>query len=294
MAGGLFALLDDIATILDDVGVMTKVAAKKTAGVLGDDLAVNAYQVGGMSPDRELPVVWAVAKGSLLNKLILVPSALLLSFFFPAAIDYVLLIGGAYLGFEGAEKIWEWLFHHQEKEEITPNDIKDLSDTEKMKIKGAIKTDFILSAEIVIIALGVLTEMNKTLFEQVIALSFVAIALTFGVYGMVALIVKLDDIGKYWVTKHKGLLDLIGRFLLWFAPRLLKSLTVIGTIAMFAVAGTIWVEHLPPLEYFLAPTLFMVQTYLGHIGIYLVEIMVGSIIGFLVLMIWNFLGYFRD
>lgn len=283
----LLALLDDIAHIMDDIGAMTKIATKKTAGVLGDDLAVNANQVSGFSAERELPIVWAVLKGSLINKIILVPLALLLSAFFPAAIDYVLLIGGAYLGFEGAEKVWEWLTNkpaeplnpiNEPLPSLTPED-------EKTKIRGAIRTDFILSIEIVVIALGVLNDLGKPLIEQVIALSFIAILLTFGVYGTVALIVKLDDIGIHWVQKHEGILDYSGRFLLWFAPKLLHALTYIGTIAMFAVAGGIWAEHLTPLEQILEPVHHTITHHMGNIGGYGLHIIIGIIVGFIALAI---------
>lgn len=289
MAGSFFALFDDIASVLDDIATMTKVATRKTAGILGDDLAVNANQVSGLAAERELPVVWAVTKGSLINKVILVPLALLLSAFFPAAIDYVLLIGGAYLCFEGAEKIWHWLFHrketavHQEEHLAALAQEVDLVALEKEKIRGAIRTDFILSAEIVVIALGALAEMNKSFIELVFALSVIALALTFGVYGLVALIVKLDDIGARWVDKSQRFLHLLGRGLLWIAPKILRSLSVIGTIAMLAVGGTIWAEHLPPLTAKLHPMIETVQHHMGSLGVYGLEIGVGLVVGLIVL-----------
>ena len=257
MAGSFFALFDDIASVLDDIATMTKVATRKTAGILGDDLAVNANQVSGLAADRELPVVWAVTKGSLLNKVILVPLALLLSAFFSAAIDYVLLIGGAYLCFEGAE---------EERLAAVAADV-DLLALEKEKIRGAIRTDFILSAEIVVIALGALTEMTQSFMELVFSLSFIALLLTFGVYGLVALIVKMDDIGAKWTQGEQGILHTIGRGLLWIAPKILRSLSVIGTIAMLAVGGTIWAEHLPPLTAYLHPLIENIQHSVGGIGV---------------------------
>lgn len=289
MAGSFFALFDDIASVLDDIATMTKVATRKTAGILGDDLAVNANQVSGLAAERELPVVWAVTKGSLLNKVILVPLALLLSAFFPAAIDYVLLIGGAYLCFEGAEKVWEWLFHRKEKAARQEERLAavvadvDLLALEKEKIRGAIRTDFILSAEIVVIALGALTEMTQSFMELVFALSFIALLLTFGVYGLVALIVKMDDIGARWTQGEQGVLHTIGRGLLWVAPKILRSLSLIGTIAMLAVGGTIWAEHLPPLTAYLHPLIESIQHSIGGIGVYVFEILVGLIVGLIVL-----------
>lgn len=290
MASSFFALLDDITAILDDVATMTKVATKKTAGVLGDDLAVNADQVSGVSAERELPVVWAVTKGSLLNKVILVPLALLLSAFFPVAINYVLLIGGAYLCFEAAEKVWEWLAHRHEKQsqishKVAHHQTQDLIALEKSKIRGAIKTDFILSAEIVVIALGELTAMGKPFLDQVIALIVIAIVLTIGVYGMVALIVKMDDIGYHWQRQSRGILATLGRGLLWFAPKLLRSLTLIGTLAMFAVGGNIWIERMAWLHHHLHPVVEQAHHYLGIIGSYGIEIMFGVVIGFIVLML---------
>lgn len=242
MAGGsLLTLLDDIATLLDDISVMSKVAAKKTAGVLGDDLAVNAEQVGGVRAARELPVVWAVAKGSMLNKLIIVPSILLLSVVLPWLITPILIVGGCYLCFEGAEKVWHSIKHkgkkdHASAKALINNPKADLVALEKKKIKGAIKTDFILSIEIIVIALSTMSEYPFA--KQATALAFVAIVMTVAVYGLVALIVKIDDAGYFLVDKQ-GALEKLGRFLLWFAPAIMKSLTVIGTAAMFLVGGGI-------------------------------------------------------
>lgn len=260
MAGtSFFALFDDIALLLDDVAAMSKVAAKKTAGVLGDDLAVNAEQVSGVKADRELPVVWAVAKGSFINKLFLVPAALLISFFLPWAIVPLLIIGGVFLCFEGAEKILE-LFesksqkqqHHNEIITANSNQEIDLVEFERSKIKGAIRTDFVLSAEIIIIALG--TIANVELSQQIAVLSVIAIGMTIGVYGLVAIIVKLDDVGFYWqqlkpVNIGRKLLNKIGSGLLAFAPRLMQSLSWIGLIAMFLVGGGMLTHNLPWLHH---------------------------------------------
>lgn len=243
MASSFFALLDDIASILDDVATMSKTATKKTAGVLSDDLALNANQVSGVNADRELPVVWAVTKGSILNKVILVPVALLISYFIPWLITPLLMIGGAYLCFEGMEKIWEKLTHPEHalerKEQILNTDSKeDLLRVEQEKIKGAIRTDFILSAEIVVIALEAMREFS--LLKQCIALSIVALCITLAVYGIVALIVKMDDAGLYLQSLKKSWSEWLGQGLLWFAPQLMKALSFLGTIAMFLVGGGIW------------------------------------------------------
>ena len=256
MATNLLVLLDDIATVLDDVIVMSKVAAKKTAGVLGDDLALNAQQVSGVKADRELPVVWAVAKGSALNKLILVPAALLISYFMPWLITPLLMIGGAYLCFEGFEKIAHKFLHSKEEDEAhhaeqlkalsDPN--IDMVDFEKDKIKGAIRTDFILSAEIVVIALGTVDKMP--FINQALVVSLIAIVMTVGVYSIVAGIVKLDDAGLYLLKAQAQntwgkIKRSIGSALLWFAPRLMKTLSIVGTAAMFMVGGGILVHGLP-------------------------------------------------
>lgn len=240
-AGSLLALLDDIATLLDDISVMSKVATKKTAGVLGDDLAVNAEQVGGVRAQRELPVVWAVAKGSMLNKVIIVPAVLLLSALMPALITPILILGGCYLCFEGAEKVWHSIKHrghkdHSSSQALIENPNADLRELEKNKIKGAIKTDFILSLEIIVIALSTMSEYPFA--KQATALAFVAVIMTIAVYGLVALIVKIDDAGLL-LAKKENPLKTLGNFLLWFAPAIMKSLTVIGTIAMFLVGGGI-------------------------------------------------------
>ncbi|WP_137886328.1 DUF808 domain-containing protein [Pseudomonas sp. 2FE] len=252
MAGvSLLTLIDDIAGVLDDVAAMTKVAAKKTAGVLGDDLALNAQQVAGVKADRELPVVWAVAKGSALNKLILLPAALLISAFAPWAVTPLLMLGGAYLCFEGFEKLaHKWL--HSEAEDQTEHAAHaealadpevDLLAFEKDKIKGAIRTDFILSAEIIVIALG--TVAGAAFGTQVAVLVGIAASMTVGVYGLVAGIVKLDDLGLYLSQKGSGLARAIGGGLLRAAPYLMKGLSVVGTAAMFLVGGGILTHGMP-------------------------------------------------
>ena len=261
MAGSsLLTLLDDIATLLDDVSVMTKVAAKQTAGVLGDDLALNAHQVSGVDPDRELPVVWAVCKGSFINKLILVPSALLISAFIPWLIIPLLLLGGAYLCFEGSEKLVHKFMHknseaeshYQELIDAVADPQLDMLQYEKDKIKGAIRTDFILSAEIIVITLGAVAK--SSLSVQIGALTAVAVLMTVGVYGFVAGIVKLDDAGLHlikhpaqgWMARveHK-----LGHFLLWLAPKLMKFLSFAGTAAMFLVGGGILTHNVPVLHH---------------------------------------------
>ncbi|MBC7001525.1 DUF808 domain-containing protein [Photobacterium sp. BZF1] len=250
MAGAsLLTLLDDIATVLDDVAVMSKVAARKTAGVLGDDLALNAQQVSGVRAEREIPVVWAVAKGSFRNKLILVPAALLISAFAPWLITPMLLIGGLFLCFEGFEKVVEKMLHPartQEDEELKQLDEpQDIAEFEKKKIQGAIRTDFILSAEIIVIALG--TVQESAMLTQVLVVSVIALLMTIGVYGLVAGIVKLDDGGLYLVRNSEpGTLKRgFGETLVDAAPYLMKFLAIVGTIAMFLVGGGIVVHSMP-------------------------------------------------
>lgn len=258
MATSLLVLLDDIASVLDDVAILTKVAARKTAAVLGDDLAVNAEQVAGVRAARELPVVWAVFKGSLLNKLILVPSALLISFIAPWAITPLLMLGGLFLCFEGIEKLLhKWLHpeddaHRAELAKALAEPETDLKALEEKKIKGAIRTDFILSAEIVVITLGIVAD--SVFGTQVAVLSGIALVMTIGVYGLVGGIVKLDDAGLY-LSQRQGqgawprLLRAVGRGLLWIAPHLMKSLSVLGMIAMFLVGGGILVHGIPALHH---------------------------------------------
>ncbi|KQZ26201.1 DUF808 domain-containing protein [Duganella sp. Root1480D1] len=250
MAGSsLLALIDDIATILDDVAAMSKVAAKKTAGVLGDDLALNAQQVAGVQADRELPVVWAVAKGSMINKAILVPAALAISYFAPWAITPLLMLGGAYLCFEGFEKIAHKFLHsdaedeQHHKELVDANQSVDLVAMEKEKVKGAVRTDFILSAEIIVIALG--TVATATFLQQLTVLVGIAIVMTIGVYGLVGAIVKMDDAGLYLSKRAGAGVQASGRFLLNAAPKLMKFLSVAGTVAMFMVGGGILTHGIP-------------------------------------------------
>jgi hypothetical protein len=257
----LLALLDDIATVLDDVAILTKVATKKTAGVLGDDLALNAQQVAGVRAERELPVVWAVARGSLVNKAILVPAALVISAVAPWAVVPLLMIGGLYLCYEGVEKIWHKLAHRGEAEthkqelaQALEDPTVDLRTFEQDKIKGAIRTDFILSAEIIVIALGTVAAANFG--TRVAVLVGIALLMTVGVYGLVAAIVKLDDAGVH-LLGHGGdglaarASRALGRGVLWFAPWLMKALSVAGTAAMFLVGGGILVHGIPALEHWL-------------------------------------------
>ncbi|MFC5303090.1 DUF808 domain-containing protein [Azospira restricta] len=256
MAGAsLLALLDDIATILDDVSIMTKVAAKKTAGVLGDDLALNAEQVAGVRAERELPVVWAVAKGSLLNKTILVPTALAISAVAPMLVLPLLMVGGLYLCFEGVEKLaHKWLHRadelaaeHDAELAAVADESVDLVAFEKEKIKGAVRTDFVLSAEILVIALG--TVADKPFAVQASVLVGIALIMTAGVYGLVAAIVKMDDVGAHLVARGSAAAKAVGRLLLAAAPRIMKALTVIGTLAMFLVGGGILTHGVPAVHH---------------------------------------------
>ncbi len=253
-ASSLLALIDDIATILDDVAILSKVAAKKTAGVLGDDLALNAQQVAGVSAARELPVVWAVAKGSFINKAILVPAALAISAFAPWLVTPLLMLGGAFLCFEGAEKLAHKFLHskneiderHAELAQALQDPAVDLVALEKDKIKGAVRTDFILSAEIIAITLGIVA--GQPLPTQLAVLSAMAVVMTVGVYGFVAGIVKLDDLGL-WMSQSAGRLkQAVGRGILRTAPLLMKALSVAGTVAMFLVGGGILVHGWPALQ----------------------------------------------
>jgi predicted DNA repair protein MutK len=261
MAGAsLLTLIDDIATILDDVSVMTKVAAKKTAGVLGDDLALNAQQVSGVNADRELPVIWAVAKGSMLNKVILVPTALAISAFAAWAVTPLLMLGGLFLCFEGVEKLFHKCFHHDEINPLEPQNLigQDESGTieasEQEKIKGAIRTDFVLSAEIIVITLG--TVAVATFTQQVAVLVGIAVIMTVGVYGLVAGIVKLDDGGLY-LAESQGktftaqLKRKLGFGILAFAPHMMKTLSVVGTAAMFLVGGAILTHGIPSVHHWI-------------------------------------------
>ncbi|HBH7872069.1 TPA: DUF808 domain-containing protein [Vibrio parahaemolyticus] len=293
MAGAsLLTLLDDIAAVLDDVALMSKMAAKKTAGVLGDDLALNAQQVSGVASEREIPVVWAVAKGSFKNKLILVPSALLISAIIPWLIMPLLLIGGLFLCFEGAEKVLEKLFphshSHEEKEELVDTG-ESLEDYEKRKVAGAIRTDFILSAEIIVIALGTVTGVS--LVTQILVVSLIAVIMTIGVYGLVAGIVKLDDLGFYLEirSKGKGWMAKVGSALVAFAPKLMKLLTIVGTAAMFLVGGGIVVHNVPAIHHFVEP---IIMNFSGHsVATAILPILLNGIIGFvaglIVVAVWT-------
>jgi predicted DNA repair protein MutK len=250
----LLTLLDDIATLLDDISVMGKLAAKKTAGVLGDDLSLNAQQVTGVRANRELPVVWGVAKGSFINKVILVPLALLISAFIPWAITPLLMLGGAFLCFEGVEKVLHSLQarKHKEDPQVRQQRLEALANQDPMaferdKVKGAIRTDFILSAEIVAITLGIVAE--APLLNQILILSGIALLVTVGVYGLVGVIVKLDDMGYWLVEKTSSLAQWSGKALLAIAPRLMKVLSVVGTLAMFLVGGGIVVHGIAPLHH---------------------------------------------
>ena len=281
MAGAsLLTLLDDIAAVLDDVALMSKMAAKKTAGVLGDDLALNAQQVSGVASEREIPVVWAVAQGSFKNKLILVPSALLISAFIPWLIMPLLLIGGLFLCFEGAEKILEKLFphshQHEEKEEQV-NTGESAEEYEKRKVAGAIRTDFILSAEIIVIALGTVT--GSSIVTQILVVSLIAVLMTIGVYGLVAGIVKLDDLGFYLerTSNGEGLKAKLGGALVAFAPKLMKMLAIVGTAAMFLVGGGIVVHSVPAIHHLIEP---IIMDFRGHtIATAIVPTLLNGVIG---------------
>lgn len=255
MASGFFALLDDIAALMDDVVVMTKITTKKTAGILGDDLAVNAEKASGFVSSREIPVLWAITKGSFCNKLIILPLAFLLSAFIPVAVIVILVLGGFYLAYEGAEKIYEFISPHHKVDKVVSKahlSKEEILTLEKTKVKSAIVTDFILSVEIVIIALG--TVVEEPLMFQVIVVSIVALIATVGVYGIVALIVRMDDLGLKLISKskgEKGLLFYLGTFLIKALPQIIKSLSVIGTIALILVAGGIFVHNIELLHHFL-------------------------------------------
>lgn len=255
MASGFFALLDDIGALMDDVAAMSKITTKKTAGILGDDLAVNAEKASGFVSSREIPVLWAITKGSMLNKLIILPLAFLLSAFLPWAVIVILVLGGVYLAYEGAEKIYEYIVPHKEHqviekyEDLSPEERVTL---EKSKIKSAIVTDFILSVEIVIIALG--TVVEEELLFQILVVSVVAVIATIGVYGIVALIVRMDDFGFRLIklsNGKSGISHTIGTFLVKALPLVIKSLSFIGTIALLLVAGGIFVHNLEFLHHFL-------------------------------------------
>lgn len=278
MASGFFAVLDDVATLLDDVASMSKIATKKTAGILGDDLAVNAEKASGFASQREIPVLWAITKGSLLNKLIILPVAFLLSAFFPIAVTIILVLGGLYLAYEGAEKIYEYFVpHHNEKIYVAAEapSKEDILELEKEKIKSAIFTDFILSVEIVIIALSTVTQ--EPLATQIMVVSVVALLATVGVYGIVALIVRMDEFGVKLINLNEednSFSDKVGRFFVNALPLVIKSLAVIGTIALLLVSGGIFVHNVPFLHH-LFPSIPSI----------LVEFALGLVVGFIVLLV---------
>jgi predicted DNA repair protein MutK len=283
----LLTVIDDIATVLDDVAVLTKLATKKTAGVLGDDLALNAEQVSGVSAQRELPVVWAVAKGSLVNKAILVPAALAISAVAPWLITPLLVVGGTYLCFEGVEKVVHKLLHAREERQDHTRHMAALSDQnvdlvafERDKIKGAIRTDFVLSAEIVVIALG--TVAKAPLSTQLAVLVALSALMTLGVYGLVAGIVKLDDAGRHLTERGGAVAKALGSFILLAAPWLMKGLGVAGTVAMFLVGGGILTHALPSLH-----------ALTGHRVPALVDLVTGVIAGAVVLGAWTLLRRVR-
>ncbi|HMQ44474.1 DUF808 domain-containing protein [Mariniflexile maritimum] len=283
MASGFFALLDDIGALMDDVVVMSKITTKKTAGILGDDLAVNAEKATGFVSSRELPVLWAITKGSFLNKLIILPIAFLLSSFLPWAVTLILVLGGVYLAYEGVEKIvHSFGKHKQETKEIKMEPLaeEDVVAAEKKKIKSAIVTDFILSVEIVIIALG--TVLGKPILFQVLVVSIVAILATIGVYGIVAMIVRMDDLGFRLIKNSKnknGFFAGIGHFLVRALPWVIKSLSVIGTIALILVAGGIFTHNIAFLHHFME----MVPSFIK-------DFIIGLLVGFMALLLFKLLG----
>lgn len=282
MASGIFALLDDIAALMDDVATMGKVAGKKTAGILGDDLAVNAEKASGFLSDRELPVLWAITKGSFFNKLIILPVAFLLSAFVPVLINIILVIGGLYLAYEGAEKIYEWIFPHKHEEDI--HELQDLTKEqmlahEKEKIKSAIITDFILSVEIVIIALGSVEQ--EPLLTKIMVVSLIAIIATVGVYGIVALIVRMDEFGVKLINineRENSFSDKVGRVLVSALPWVIKSLGIIGTIALLLVSGGIFVHNI----HFIHD---LVHSLPAIVGEFLVGVVAGAIILLIVMVL---------
>lgn len=275
MASGIFAVLDDIAALMDDVAVASKLATRKTAGILGDDLAVNAEKATGFLSSREIPVLWAITKGSFLNKLIIVPLALLLNAFFPVAIKVALILGGFYLAYEGVEKIIHFLFHREKKgHEVIKENTEDNREAEKTKVRSAVTTDFILSVEIVIIALG--TVLEETLAIQILTVSVVAILATVGVYGIVALIVRMDDAGFKLIKRSddKGFLGRFGHFLVNALPIIIKALGVVGTIALILVSGGIFVHNI---DYF--------HHLFPNIPSILKEVVIGLLAGLIVFLI---------
>ncbi len=282
MASGFFALLDDIATIMDDVAAMAKLSTKKTAGILGDDLAVNAEKASGFVSSRELPVLWAITKGSFLNKVIILPIAFLLSAFLPIAIKIILILGGLYLAYEGAEKIYEYFFHKEHHKTIDATQTlteSEILSLEKDKVKAAIVTDFILSVEIVIIALGAV--MGKPILTQILAVSATAIIATVGVYGIVALIVRMDDLGLKLISlskNEKSFTKTIGNLLVQALPKVIKSLAVIGTIALLLVAGGIFVHNIDFLHHILPQIPSFITEFVVGLGVGLFTLLMVSFV----------------
>jgi len=279
MASGIFAILDDVATLLDDAAIYTKLAAKKTAGLLGDDLAVNAEKATGFKASRELPVIWAITKGSVVNKLVILPLAFLLSAYAPWLIVPILLLGGAYLSYEGAEKMLEW-FHphtpHNEPAAKTAASKSELLDAESRKIKAAVRTDFILSIEIIVIALG--TVMEQALGIRILVVSLIALLATVGVYGLVAMLVRMDDVGLSLIARAKrmsgvaaGLIRRLGRSLIAALPYLIRALGVVGTVAMLLVGGGMYVHNIETIHHAL-------HFLPGFVGEFLVGLVLGAIL----------------
>lgn len=282
MASGIFAILDDIAMLMDDVATMGKVATKKTAGILGDDLSVNAEKATGFVSSRELPVLWAITKGSFINKIIILPIIFLLNTFFPFGTILLLTIGGIYLAYEGIEKIIAYFFHHSEKAENPTNPKEnDTTNTEKAKIKAAITTDFILSIEIVIIALSAV--LNEPFITQITVVAFVAFIATVGVYGIVALIVRMDDAGLYLINKsnNKGIFAFIGNGLIQLLPLIIRLLGIVGTIALLLVAGGIFNHQIPYFHHSLNSIYPMLKDFILGAGVGLVAVLVFTPISFL-------------
>lgn len=287
MASGFFAILDDIAALMDDVAVSAKIATRKTAGILGDDLAVNAEKATGFLSSRELPVLWSITRGSFVNKLIIVPVALLLNSFFPAAISTILIIGGLYLAYEGAEKIVTYLFQQSTVGEVKQADNKPGDgDLEKVKIRSAITTDFILSVEIVIIALGTVQQARLSL--QIMTVSVVALLATVGVYGIVALIVRMDDLGYRLIreSEQKGMLFSLGNFLVKSLPVVIRLLSIGGTLALILVAGGIFLHNLT-----------FLHNFTQGLPVIIYEFLIGLLAGVLAVggfrLVKMLIGYFR-
>jgi predicted DNA repair protein MutK len=284
MASGFFALLDDIAVLMDDVVVMSKIATKKTAGILGDDLAVNAEKASGFVSSREIPVLWAITKGSFINKIIILPLAFLLSYYLPSVVTVILVLGAVYLAYEAAEKIYEYIVPHKHAV-ITTNGVnltpEEILAMEKAKIKSAVVTDFILSVEIVIIALG--SVLGKPISTQIIVVSFIALLATVGVYGIVAAIVRMDDLGIILIAKKSTISKFTGNLLIRALPLIIKGLAFVGTIALILVAGGIFVHEIKHVHHLLEGLPSLLGEFIAGL--------VGGIIAFVVvkgfMLIWR-------